>query len=134
MSEQENIQRVKDGYAAFMRGDIPAILDTLTDDTVWVSPGPADLPSSGTFRGKQEVVAFFTSLGETSEFQVFDPREFIAQGDKVVVLIHTESTIRRNGRKVVDDTAHVWTFRDGKTSHLQFYLDTEAVAAAYRGH
>ena len=133
MVELETIQRVKDGYAAFMRGDIPAVLDALTDDTVWVSPGPADLPGTGTFRGKHEVVAFFTTLGENVEFQVFDPREFVAQGDKVVALIHTEATIRRNGRKVVDDTAHVWTFKDGKVSHLQFYSDTEAQAAATRG-
>ena len=53
MLEQENTQRVKDGYAAFLRGDIPSVLDALADDTEWVSPGPADVPGTGTFRGKR---------------------------------------------------------------------------------
>lgn len=133
MLEQENTQRVKDGYAAFLRGDIPAVLDILADDTEWVSPGPADVPGTGTFRGKQAVLAFFGTLGESVEFQVFDPHEFIAQGDKVVALIHIESTDRRNGRKTVGHAAHVWTFADGKVARLEFFQDTEAQAAAYRG-
>ncbi len=32
MLEQENTQRVKDAYAAFGRGDMPALLAALTDD------------------------------------------------------------------------------------------------------
>ena len=32
MTEQENVQLVRELYAAFGRGDVPAILDQLTDD------------------------------------------------------------------------------------------------------
>ena len=39
MSEQENIQAAKDAYAAFGRGDMPALAGAMTDDIVWVSPG-----------------------------------------------------------------------------------------------
>jgi ketosteroid isomerase-like protein len=54
MSAEENTQTAKDGYAAFGRGDVPAILELLTDGIEWVDPGPPDvLPGAGTHRGKE---------------------------------------------------------------------------------
>ena len=38
MSAEENTQTAKDGYAAFGRGDVPAILELLTDGIEWVDP------------------------------------------------------------------------------------------------
>jgi hypothetical protein len=122
-----------DAYAAFGRGDIPAVLDTLADDIEWVVPGPSDIPTAGTYKGKQAAGAWFGVLHENLEFQVFEPREYIAQGDKVVSLIYAEATTRRNGGKIAIHEAHVWVFRDGKVTSIQFYQDTAAIAAAYRG-
>jgi len=133
MSEEANVQAAQAGYAAFGRGDMPAILEMLADDIEWVDPGPADvLPTAGTHRGKAAVGEFFRILSETEDFETFEPREFIAQGDKVVALIHAEATIRSTGKKMVQDEAHVWTFRDGKVARIQLYLDTAAMVAAYR--
>ena len=73
MSEQQNTQRVKEVYAAFVRGDIPAVLEALADDVEWVSPGPSDLPWAGTFRGKQAVLAWFGIVSEGTEMQAFEP-------------------------------------------------------------
>jgi uncharacterized protein len=108
MLEQENTQKVQDLYAAFGRGDMPAVLEALADDVEWVLPGPADFPMAGTYRGKQAVQAWFGTLLENIEFQVFEPREFIAQGDKVVALIYREAITRRSGRKFAAHDAHVW--------------------------
>jgi uncharacterized protein len=91
------------------------------------------LAGAGTYNGKQAVLAWFGTLAENLEFQVFEPREFIAQGDKVVSLLYAEAVTRRNGRKIVNHEAHVWTFRDGNVVRIQFYQDTAAIVAAYRG-
>ena len=132
VSADENIQAAVDGYAAFGRGDIAAILAVLTDDVEWINPGPPDvIPGAGTHRGKEAVGAFFGTLAESTDFQVFEPREFIAQGDKVVALIYSESTARSTGRHVVDHAAHLWTFRDGKVAGFQVFQDTAALVAAY---
>jgi ketosteroid isomerase-like protein len=133
MSAEQNTQRAKEGYAAFMRGDIPAVLESLSDDTEWVVPGPSDIPVAGAHQGKQAVLAFFGVLGENVEFHVFEPREFIAQGDKVVALIYADATVRRTGRRIVQDEAHVWTFRDGKVARLQLFQDTATAVSAFRG-
>jgi ketosteroid isomerase-like protein len=56
MSLEENAQTAQEGYAAFGRGDVPAILELLTDDIEWIEPGPPDvIPAAGTYRGKEEV-------------------------------------------------------------------------------
>lgn len=133
MSEQENLQRVQAGYAAFGRGDIPAFMEALTEDVEWVLPGPADVPLFGTFRGKAGVQEWLGTMGEHVQFRAFEPLEFIAQGDTVVVLLHAESTITRNNREVVSDGAHVLTVRDGKIARFVGYDNTAAIADAYRG-
>jgi ketosteroid isomerase-like protein len=134
VSEQANIETAQAGYAAFGRGDLPAILELLADDIEWVDPGPTDvIPTAGTHRGKEAVMAWFGILAENLDFQVFEPREFIAQGDKVVYLVYAEATVRSNGRQVAAEEAHVWTFNDGKVARLQLFQDTEAIASAYRG-
>jgi ketosteroid isomerase-like protein len=132
MSAEENVQTAKEGYAAFGRGDVPAILELLTDDVEWIEPGPADvLPAAGTYRGKEEVARFFATLGENLDLHRFEPHEFIAQGDHVVVLIHSEGTVKRTGRKVTDHLANVWTFKGGKLARFEVFSDTAAGVAAY---
>lgn len=133
MSQQENLQRVQAGYAAFGRGDIAAFMDSLADDVEWVLPGPADVPLFGTFRGKAGVQEWLGTMGKNVQFRAFEPREFIAQGDKVVVLLHGESTLTRTNQEVVSDGAHVLTVRDGKIARFVGYDNTAAIADTYRG-
>lgn len=52
MVEQENTQTVMDLYAAFGRGDLPAVLAALADDVEWALPGPANIPMAGTRPGE----------------------------------------------------------------------------------
>jgi hypothetical protein len=132
MSVEENVQTAQEGYAAFGRGDVPAILELLTDDIEWIEPGPPDIiPTAGTHRGKEEVGRFFATLGEDVEFHKFEPQEFIAQGDHLVVLISSDATLRRTGRKLTDHLAHVWTFKGGKVARFEIFQDTAAIVAAY---
>jgi uncharacterized protein len=67
------------------------------------------------------------------QFRAFEPREFIAQGDTVVVVLHSESALTRANREVVSDGAHVLTGRNGKVARFVGYDNTAAIADAYRG-
>jgi ketosteroid isomerase-like protein len=66
MGTQENLQVVKDGYAAFSRGDIPALLALMAEDVEWQIPG-AGLPLAGTYRGHDGVAKFFQKLAADTE-------------------------------------------------------------------
>jgi hypothetical protein len=65
MTEQENVQLVHELYAAFGRGDVPAILDQLTDDVVWYDPGAPEVPHAGRYRGREGVGSLFARTEET---------------------------------------------------------------------
>ena len=111
---------------------MPALAELMSDDIEWVSPGdPDDDPNAGTFKGKGAVLGWFGGLGSTIDYATFEPREFIAQNDKVVSLVYAEQTVRNTGRAFVNHEAHVWTFRDGKLARFQIDYDTAAAAAAH---
>jgi ketosteroid isomerase-like protein len=132
MAEQENVQQAKDAYAAFGRGDIAAVLQNVADDVEWILPGPADVPTAGTYRGKAAVQTWFGTLAQTVAFERFEPYEFIAQADQVVVLVHVVGRVRQTNRTYTSEDAHLSTYRDGKLIRFQVYTDTAATAAAYQ--
>jgi ketosteroid isomerase-like protein len=133
VSAEENTRLAQTAYEAFGRGDTAALAEVMADDIEWVDPGdPGDDPNAGTFKGKEAVLGWFGGLASTVDFTMFEPREFIAQNDKVVSLVYAEATARETGRAFVNHEAHVWTFRDGKVARFQNYHDTAAAAAAHR--
>lgn len=92
MSGQESKQVVKDLYAAFGRGNIAAVLALLAEDVIWHLPG--SVPDySGTYKGPSSVAGFFQRLNEGLEIEAFEPREFVAEADRVFV---TGGRVRRH--------------------------------------
>src|SRR6266508_169851 len=80
-----------------------AIAEVRADDIEWVDPGdPGDDPNAGTFKGKEAVLGWFGGLASTLDYTTFEPREFIAQNDKVVSLVYSEATVRGTGRAFVN--------------------------------
>jgi uncharacterized protein len=82
MSAEDNKQAAKDGYAAFSRGDAEEAMANISDSIEWIVGG--DNAATGTYNGKQEVGGFWAQISEKG-FQT-NPHEFIAEGDKVIVL------------------------------------------------
>ncbi|HEX5708245.1 MAG TPA: nuclear transport factor 2 family protein [Pyrinomonadaceae bacterium] len=133
MSEQENVRLVEAAYAAFQRGDIPGVLANFTEDADWETPGtPEAIPHAGRKRGHEEMKQFFSTLAATENITHFEPREFIAKDDKVVVLGNYKGTVRGTGRNYDIDWLHVFTARDGKLSGFREFLDTAALGDAHR--
>src|SRR5881397_3719523 len=112
MTEQTNLAVIQQVYEAFGRGDIPEVLDTLTDDVDWHLQGPSAIPFAGPRGGREEVAEFFSTLGETLEFEQFEPRKFVAQGDMVVVLGYERSIVKPTDRILEQEWAHVYMLRD----------------------
>jgi uncharacterized protein len=131
MSEQTNADVVRQVYEAFGSGDIPAMLGMLTDDVEFTMQGPPVLPYAGTHRGREGIAEFASLLGETLEFERFGPREFVAQGDTVVVLGDDRSLVKSTGRAFEEEWAHVYTLRDGKIAKGLLIEDTAAQVVAF---
>jgi ketosteroid isomerase-like protein len=130
MGAQENKQIVQQGYAAFARGDIQGLLALLAEDIEWVSSGEG-LPLSGTYRGHAGVANFFEKLSREAEIEAFEPREFIAEGDRVLVVGRERGKVKATNREYEYDWVMAFTVRNGKVTNFQGYSDTLAIAKAH---
>ena len=126
---QQNIGVVQRGYEAFGRGDLDTLLSLLDADVEWKTPGASDLPTAGTRRGVGQVREFFGTVSELFDFELFEPRTFIADGDRVVVLGVDRLKVKGTGNTVSEEWCHVFTLRNEKIVAFQEFLDTAAIAA-----
>ena len=124
MNEQKNVDVVRDAYAAFQRGDIEALIGMLSEDIDWQFYGPEELPLTGQRKGKPEVGRFFKQVGELWNFERFEPRQFISQGDDVVVLGNYGGTAKPTGRKFAAEWSHLFVVKSGKIAKFREYTDT----------
>lgn len=132
MADRMNAETVQRVYEAMGRDDLPAILGLVTDDTEWVFQGPASLSFAGRRHGRDGVEEFFTRVGESLIFEVFEPRRFVSDGDTVVVLGHERSRGRTTGASLEQEWAHVFTFRDGKIARFQGFEDTAGLVTTLK--
>src|SRR3954465_11164601 len=109
MGAQENKQNAEAAYRAFDAGDAAGAMENMDDSCVWEATGNSAL--AGTYTGKQEIGELWGKLAG-SEFKS-SPHDFIADGDKVVVL----TTVTLNGEE--QENADVLTFNEsGKVVHF----------------
>jgi uncharacterized protein len=131
MSEQENTALIQKLYEAFGRGDVKTILENVTEDVKWSSPGPDAIPYSGSRSGPSEVREFFEQLARTQENVKLTIDRFIAQGDSVATLGRYTGNVRATGRSLDSIVAHFFTIRDGKVASWIGLGDTAHAASAY---
>jgi ketosteroid isomerase-like protein len=131
MSEQDNVAVVRRAYENFKGGNIGGILDSVTDDVDWRLPEIEGAAFSGGRKGRASVGGFFSQLADSQDSVSFEPREFVAQGDKVVALGTYLWRVKKNGREYGGDWAHVFTVRDGRIAGFHEYMDSAAARAAF---
>src|SRR6202042_1022295 len=112
----ENIAIVKKLYEPFATGDIKTILDHLTDDIKWSSPGPTTVPYSGDRTGPAQVREFFDQLVGTQQDVKLTIDQFIAQGDAVATLGRYSGSVKATGAPFESVVGHFFTIRNGKVS------------------
>ena len=127
-----NVEIVQACFAAFQRGDIPAILNMCDDHVEWIEAGdPKSIPFAGRGNGKSSAAEFFRIIGETSEMLKFEPQQYVAAGERVVALGFWDLRVKATGKVVHSDWAVDFTVRNGKVTRWQAYYDTSATQAAF---
>jgi ketosteroid isomerase-like protein len=132
MSLTETVQKM---YAAFGRGDIPAILAHLSPDVAWDATSTStDVPWLQPRRGPAQVAQFFADLGAL-RFEKFQPTAILEHGHLAVALVDVVVVVKANGRRIVeDDETHVFRFdADGRVVQFRHRVDTHLQLQAWRG-
>ena len=127
MSHIETVQEI---YAAFGRGDVPAILDRLADDVRWEHwPDGSGAQRHGVpwlaeRTGREEVGGFFAGLAAL-DIHTFAPRSFLAGDGMVAAVIELDATVVATGERFRDVEVHVWSFgADGRVREFRHVVDT----------
>ena len=132
MNTQENKQVVIEGYRDYQNGDIQNLLGRYHDDAEWCAPESELIPFSGNFHGKSGIAQFFGKLDAAVQTIRFEPQQFIAEGDKVVVTGEASWLAKPTGRTYDSPWVHVFTLRDGKVARFEAFYDTAASERAFQ--
>ena len=128
MSIEKNVQTVKDFFAAMGRGDMQGLLALSAEDIEWIIPGE-DWPLAGTHRGHAGLEDLLQKASETVETST-EPSEYVAQGDRVLVVGVAKGKIKATNKPFKDDWVFAITVRNGKLTNIREYVDTPALARA----
>jgi ketosteroid isomerase-like protein len=129
MSTQENVRVVKDFLAAIGSGDKQRLLALVAEDIEWIVPGE-NWPLAGTHRGHAGLADVLQKASQEIEMTYPKPPEFVAQGDRVLVIGVATGNIKATNKAFKDEWVFDITVRDGKPTRIQEYIDTQALARA----
>ena len=146
MSTEQNVQTVKDFFAAIGRRDGEGLLALTAEAIEWVIPGE-DWPLAGTHRGHAGLADLLRKAYEL-ETSWPKPLEYVAQGDRVVAVgfatgkvkatnqafedhfVFARGKVKATNKPFEDDWIFAITVRDGKLTSIQEYVDTQGAGRA----
>jgi ketosteroid isomerase-like protein len=130
MSIEKNVQIVKSFLAALGGRDKRGLLELSAEDIEWIVPGE-DWPLAGTHRGHAGLENLLQKANDTVETSYPEPPpEFIAQGDRVLVVGFATGKIKGTNRTFEDHWVFDIAVRNGKLTRIREYIDTQALARA----
>ena len=127
---QESVEIVRQGFAAFERGDVSGMLDGFADDLVTYRAHP----DRAIYRGKEGFLAATADWTEGfSEWSAI-AEEFTDAGEQVLVRVRQIARGESSGVPVEGEWWFLFEIAAGKVSKLSFYPSRdEAIEAAGLG-
>jgi uncharacterized protein len=129
MSIQENVQIVKDVFAAVSAGEKQRLLALTAEDIEWIIPGEG-WPLAGTHRGHAGLADLLEKASEELEISFPQPPEFVTQGDRVLVVGFSKGKVKATNKTFEDNFVFAITVRNGKLTNIREYFDTQALVRA----
>ena len=130
----KNLDVVKGIYAAFGKGDVPAVLGAFDPQINWLEAENFLLDDQNPYVGPMTVATgvFQRLVERIDNFGVY-PEHYHEAGDTVVAEGRYRGTMKATGVAVDTQYAHVWRLRNGLVTGFQQYVDTKQWADAATG-
>jgi uncharacterized protein len=128
------LHTVQQIYAAFGRGDIPAIVELLDENIQWEtweqnSAQAADVPWLRAGTGKAAAMSFFEEIGRWT-FEDFQVLGLMASESQVAAEAVVDAVLP-GGKRLRDEEMHLWNVNAaGKVTRFRHYADTAKHIAA----
>jgi uncharacterized protein len=126
------IERLRRGYQAFAENDLPTVLELLDPEIEWHdAKGLPFLEGEALIMGREAVrQRVLEQLPHQFNNLEIETRQFIAQGDDVVVIGYLTGNWMATARAFRANMVHVWTFREGRCIRFFNAVDTAEVIGA----
>jgi len=124
-----NVELVKQAYAHFATGNVPAVLALFDPAIEWHEcKGMSFVEGDGIFIGPDAVVTkVFMNLPVTFDGFNISVTEIFGTDDKVVMVGYYQGTNKATGNSFKANATHVWTIKDGKMAHFFQAVDTATI-------
>lgn len=129
----KNTDAALTAYAAFSRGDIPSVINMLSDDCDWSHAGNAAvIPFAGSFSGKAGVGRFFEQVGKNLQITKFEPGSFRATENSVTCTVDIAGSVTSTGKPYANKLEQTfWFDAMGKIKKWTAVGDVSALEAAF---
>ena len=133
--ERDNVALLKDAYAqwAGQKGaDCECWMNILAEDVSLSSlaDGSPEMSFSAPRSSKAQILDYLQELRRDWEMIAFDMGDFIAQGDRVVVIGRVAWRNKATGKIADTSKVDIWRFQDGKAVEMAEFYDTARAFAA----
>jgi ketosteroid isomerase-like protein len=119
---------IREGYEAFNRGEVDALLALLHPDVVWMPPPTSVEPQQ--LRGREAVREYLRP--NIFDVQTAEPLETIEHGDRLMVVARVRARGRGSGLEIDQIAYHVLTVADGLAVRVEAHVERAAAEAALR--
>ncbi|MGH2727680.1 MAG: nuclear transport factor 2 family protein [Actinomycetota bacterium] len=119
---------IREGYDAFVRGDIERVAQLIHPDVLWHVGGSSAL--AGIYKGHDELFALLGRLGEVTGGSIsISARDILTSEDHVIVL--TTLKAEREGRTIEDDGVAVFKVVDGRATEVWVFAENQGAMDAF---
>jgi len=120
----KEIEALERFFFAINRNDMRTVTKDFDPEIVRVEP--EGFPTSGTYRGIEEIREHIRKGRGSWAEGTCDTEEFLQNGDKVVVYLHARVRLHGSSDWIDGRFADGFAFRDGKIVHYQSFAERAA--------
>ena len=127
-----NTETIKAFYAAFAQGDIPFIIDGISDEFTWQDPSnPSIVPFGGSYKGKKGMMDFFHNIGANVNTTFFQVEDYVSENGTIVASGKHGFKVKQTGKDALLDWTMIWKFKNGVPVSGHSYYNNAASEKAF---
>jgi ketosteroid isomerase-like protein len=119
-------------YDAFATGNIPFIIENISENFTWKDPSdPSLVPFGGVHKGKTGMMEFFQQIGANTNLTLWEVNNYTSEGDTVVAEGKHGFQAKKTGKDAMLEWSMVWKFENGIPVSGRAYYNTAASEKAF---
>ncbi len=133
-AKESNVEIIQNLYAAFAKGDVPAVLQKFDPKIVWNEAENFPYADRNPYVGPQAVLeGVFARIGADWEYwNLADQTYYEANSGEVIVTGRYNAKNKLTGKEISVQFVHMWTLNEGLVTMFQQYADTYQTVEAMK--